>query len=78
MGKQLNPGILIAIFLNVVLLLGTPFFGEGEASHLAPLILLALAMPWILYWAVGRMITGLGRELRREDRREEDGPPDFV
>lgn len=32
MAKRLNPGIAMAIFLNVILLLGIPFFGEGEAG----------------------------------------------
>ena len=76
MAKAINPGIAIAIFLNAILLLGIPFFGEGEAARLAPLILLALAMPWILYWAVGRIITGIREGATRD--REDEGPPDFV
>ena len=76
MAKAVNPGIAIAIFLNVILLPGIPFFGEGEAARLAPLIALALAMPWILYWVVGRIIAGIREDAARD--RENDGPPDFV
>lgn len=76
MAKSINPGIAIAVFLNVILLLGIPFFGEGEASQLAPLILLALAMPWILCWAVNRVIAGIREDAAR--KRDEDDASGFV
>ena len=75
MAKSANPGIVIAIFLNVILLLGIPFFRAFEASELRPLILLALVTPWLLAWGIGRIIRGI-----REDaaRKREDEPSDFV
>jgi uncharacterized membrane protein len=76
MAKSAHPGIVIAIFLNLVLLLGIPFFGKGEAAQLGPLILLALAMPWLLAWGVGRVIKGIREDALR--KREEDDHTDFV
>lgn len=78
MAKQLNPGIAIAIFLNVILLLGIPSFGEGEVERIGPLLVLAFAMPWILYWVVGRVLAGMRKNVREDRRRDDDGPPDFV
>lgn len=78
MAKSINPGIAIAIFLNVILLLGIPFFGEGEVGRIAPLLLLAFAMPWILCWAVGRLIAEFRGGSSPDRERDGDGPPDFV
>lgn len=76
MKRPINPGYVIALFLNVVLLLGIPFFGEGEAQRLLPLILLALAFPWLLAWGVGRAVRGARDDAAR--KREEADRSDFV
>ncbi len=76
MAMKMNPGIVIAIFLNVILLCGLPFFGEGEASRLAPLIVLALVWPWVMYFIVSRIITFVVGESSR--RRQEKENSDFV
>ncbi len=76
MALKLNPGYVIAVFLNVALLCGIPFFQAGEAARLAPLIVLALAFPWLLAWLIGRFVNRIEKDAR--ERRDRDDPADFV
>lgn len=57
MAKVSNPYVLIPIFLNVILLMGLPFFGGiEEVARLIPLLVLAFAFPWILAWVIGKIV----------------------
>ena len=78
MAKLRNPYILIPIFFNVILLAGIPSFGERglELARLTPLLALALVLPWILYFVIGRIIQQVVDEQAR--RREEAKHSDFV
>jgi len=78
MAKVRNPYILIPIFFNVMLLAGIPSFGERgmELARLTPLLALALVLPWILYFVIGRIIQQIVNEQTR--RREEAKHSDFV
>lgn len=77
MALRINPGIAIALFLNVILLLGIPFFGDLKTNEMArPLVGLALVWPWVMVWAIGRAMAWIARESAR--RREEKENSDFV
>jgi len=78
MAKIRNPYILIPIFFNVILLAGIPSFSERglELARLTPLLALALVLPWILYFVIGRIIQQIVDEQAR--RREEAKDSDFV
>lgn len=76
MALKLNPGIVIAAFLNVVLLCGAPFFPGEEIPHLRPLLLLALVFPWLVYYIISRIVAAIEKESR--EKRDRDDPSDFV
>ena len=77
MALRINPGIAIALFLNVILLLGIPFFGDLKNNGMiVPLIGLALVWPWVMAWAIGRAMAWVARESAR--RQEEKDNSDFV
>ena len=73
MNLKRNPYLLIPIFLNVILLAGLPYFGGlTEVAGLIPVIVLALATPWFLYFLIGRILA----DVEKKARRESDGPED--
>ena len=73
---KLNPGLVIVIFLNVILLCGVPFFPREESPRFIPLVALVLVTPWLLYWVIGRVIAYIMGEQAK--KREQDDPSDFV
>ena len=78
MAKLRNPYILIPIFFNVILLAGIPSFSarELELARLIPLLALAVVLPWILYFVIGKIIQQTVDAQAR--RREEAKHSDFV
>lgn len=73
MSLKRNPYLLIPIFLNVILLAGVPYFGGlTDVVGLVPLLVLAFATPWFLYFLIGRILA----DVEKKARREGDGPED--
>ena len=62
----------------MILLAGIPSFSarELELARLIPLLALAVVLPWILYFVIGRIIQQIVNEQTR--RREEAKHSDFV
>ncbi|MEN8006969.1 MAG: hypothetical protein ABFS42_08130 [Candidatus Krumholzibacteriota bacterium] len=72
-----NPYLMIPLFLNLILLTGIPYFdGSQEVVRLAPLLVFALALPWILYFVIGRILESVARQAREKGNGDEDS--DFI
>ena len=77
MARKPSPFITIPIFLNLILLAGIPYFGGmTEVVGLIPVLVLALATPWLLYFIIGRILESVAREARKRDNG--DGDTDFI
>ena len=75
-----TPFILIPIFLNVILLVGFPYFNTFNANpplgRLYPVLMLAFVWPWVMYFVIGAIIDYLARQSAR--KRDEAEDRDFV
>ncbi|MCP4573952.1 MAG: hypothetical protein GY838_16455 [bacterium] len=76
MALKLNPGIVTAAFLNVVLLCGVPIFKDTDIEHFRPLLGMALVFPWLLYYVISRVVAAVRKDAR--EKRDRDDPADFV
>jgi len=73
MALKRNPYLMIPIFFNMILAAGLPRFGGmDEMTRLAPVILLAFALPWFLYFLIGRILA----DVQKKAHRDSDGPED--
>ena len=72
-----TPFVLIPVFLNVILLVGIPYFGNNPPIlRLLPLLVLALTWPWVMYFVVGAIIDHIAKQSARKRAKAEDA--DFV
>lgn len=77
MVRKRNPYLMIPLFFNLILLVGIPYFGGmGEVAFLIPVLVLAFATPWILYFIIGRILESVAREARERDNGDKD--TDFI
>ena len=72
-----TPFVIIPIFLNVILLVGIPYFDANPPlKSLYPVLGLALVFPWVLYFVIAAVLNSVAKQTGREVQRAEDG--DFV
>ena len=72
-----TPFVLIPIFLNVILLVGIPYFGaKPPMLSLFPLLALAMVWPWVMYFVIAGIIDYLAKHSERKRARSENG--DFI
>ena len=69
--------LVIPVFLNLLLLAGIPYFKTpGDPGVKAILVVLGLALPWIVHFAVSELIRN--QRVANAKRRQEDENSDFV
>ena len=69
--------LIIPIFLNLILLAGVPFFKTpAETGAKLILVIFGLALPWIVHYVIGNIITS--QQSAKEEQPQKEENTDFV